>query len=244
MDGNGRWARAPRAAGRRRPPRGHARAAAHRRGGDRPRRQARSPSTRSRPRTGRARADEVDGADGDLRRDDRARAARPRRAGRPDALHRPPRPRARGAARADGGARGRDGRERRGSRSGSRSTTAAGPSSWRRRGGSSKRASPPTTSTRTRSRRTLYAPELPDPDLLIRTSGELRLSNFLLWQLAYAELVFVDTLWPDFGEAELRERARRVRAAGAGGSAADERAVRLAAARRASSALPVVLGLV
>src|SRR5688572_26837788 len=50
----------------------------------------------------------------------------------------------------------------------------------------------------------LYAPELPDPDLLIRTSGELRLSNFLLWQLAYAELVFVDTLWPDFGEAELR----------------------------------------
>jgi len=50
----------------------------------------------------------------------------------------------------------------------------------------------------------LYAPELPDPDLLIRTSGELRLSNFLLWQLAYAELVFVETLWPDFGEAELR----------------------------------------
>jgi len=50
----------------------------------------------------------------------------------------------------------------------------------------------------------LYAPEMPDPDLLIRTSGELRISNFLLWQLAYAELVFVDRLWPDFGEAELR----------------------------------------
>jgi undecaprenyl diphosphate synthase len=50
----------------------------------------------------------------------------------------------------------------------------------------------------------LYAPELPDPDLLIRTSGELRLSNFLLWQLAYAELVFVETLWPDFGPDELR----------------------------------------
>jgi undecaprenyl diphosphate synthase len=50
----------------------------------------------------------------------------------------------------------------------------------------------------------LYAPELPDPDLLIRTSGELRLSNFFLWQLAYAELVFVDTLWPDFGEDDLR----------------------------------------
>jgi len=61
----------------------------------------------------------------------------------------------------------------------------------------------------------LYAPELPDPDLLIRTSGEVRISNFLLWQLAYAELVFVDTLWPDFGEADLRaaldEYARRRR---------------------------------
>ncbi len=52
-------------------------------------------------------------------------------------------------------------------------------------------------------RANLYAPELPDPDLLIRTSGELRISNFLLWQLAYAELVFVETLWPDFGAADL-----------------------------------------
>lgn len=51
----------------------------------------------------------------------------------------------------------------------------------------------------------LNAPGLPDPDLLIRTSGELRVSNFLLWQLAYSELVFVDTLWPDFGAHELRE---------------------------------------
>ncbi|NUR76004.1 MAG: di-trans,poly-cis-decaprenylcistransferase [Thermoleophilia bacterium] len=50
----------------------------------------------------------------------------------------------------------------------------------------------------------LYAPELPDPDLLIRTSGELRISNFLLWQLAYTELVFVDKLWPDFDERDLR----------------------------------------
>ena len=50
----------------------------------------------------------------------------------------------------------------------------------------------------------LYAPEMPDPDLVIRTSGELRVSNFLLWQLAYAELVFVDRLWPDFGERDLR----------------------------------------
>ena len=54
-------------------------------------------------------------------------------------------------------------------------------------------------------RANLYAPELPDPDLLIRTSGELRISNFLLWQLAYSELVFVDTLWPDFGRNELEE---------------------------------------
>jgi undecaprenyl diphosphate synthase len=51
----------------------------------------------------------------------------------------------------------------------------------------------------------MYAPELPDPDLLIRTSGELRISNFMLWQLAYAELVFVDTLWPDFDERDLRQ---------------------------------------
>jgi undecaprenyl diphosphate synthase len=52
--------------------------------------------------------------------------------------------------------------------------------------------------------RHLYAPEMPDPDLVIRTSGELRVSNFLLWQSAYAEFVFTDTLWPDFGPDELR----------------------------------------
>ena len=52
--------------------------------------------------------------------------------------------------------------------------------------------------------RNLYEPEMPDPDLVIRTSGELRLSNFLLWQSAYAEYVFPDTLWPDFGPAEFR----------------------------------------
>ena len=45
---------------------------------------------------------------------------------------------------------------------------------------------------------------MPDPDLLIRTSGELRISNFMLWQLAYSELVFVDTLWPDYGPGHLR----------------------------------------
>jgi undecaprenyl diphosphate synthase len=52
--------------------------------------------------------------------------------------------------------------------------------------------------------RALYEPDLPDPDLLIRTAGDQRISNFLLWQLAYAELVFLDTTWPDFGEADLR----------------------------------------
>jgi len=50
----------------------------------------------------------------------------------------------------------------------------------------------------------LYEPELADPDLVIRTSGEQRLSNFLLWQSAYSELVFVDDLWPDFGPDQLR----------------------------------------
>ena len=46
----------------------------------------------------------------------------------------------------------------------------------------------------------LYTYDIPDPDLLIRTSGEMRLSNFLLWQLAYTELLFTDTLWPDFNK--------------------------------------------
>jgi undecaprenyl diphosphate synthase len=61
----------------------------------------------------------------------------------------------------------------------------------------------------------LYAPQMPDPDLVIRTSGEVRVSNFLLWQSAYAELEFVPTLWPDFGgddlAAALRAYAQRRR---------------------------------
>src|SRR5205814_6790577 len=52
--------------------------------------------------------------------------------------------------------------------------------------------------------RHLYAPQMPDPDLVIRTSGELRISNFLLWQSAYSEYVFTETLWPDFGPDEFR----------------------------------------
>jgi undecaprenyl diphosphate synthase len=65
----------------------------------------------------------------------------------------------------------------------------------------------------------LYAPEMTDPDLLIRTSGEERLSNYLLWQCAYSELVFSDTLWPDFSKddlaAALDEFAARERRFGA-----------------------------
>ena len=51
----------------------------------------------------------------------------------------------------------------------------------------------------------LYRPGIPDPDLVIRTSGEVRISNFLLWESAYAEFFFTDTLWPDFGEEDLEK---------------------------------------
>ena len=68
-------------------------------------------------------------------------------------------------------------------------------------------------------RRHLYAPDMHDPDLLIRTSGERRISNYLLWQLAYSEFVFRDELWPDFSreafEASLEEYAARGRRFGA-----------------------------
>jgi undecaprenyl diphosphate synthase len=68
-------------------------------------------------------------------------------------------------------------------------------------------------------RATLYAPDMHDPDLLIRTSGERRLSNYLLWQCAYSELVFRDELWPDFTreafEGSLREFEARQRRFGA-----------------------------
>ena len=65
----------------------------------------------------------------------------------------------------------------------------------------------------------LTTSDIPDPDLFIRTSGEKRLSNFLLWQSAYAELVFIDTLWPDFTKSDLEgaihEYRRRERRYGA-----------------------------
>jgi undecaprenyl diphosphate synthase len=73
-----------------------------------------------------------------------------------------------------------------------------------------------TGSTEEEFRRRLYAPEMHDPDLLIRTSGEQRISNYLLWQCAYAELVFRDELWPEFTReafeqslAEFEARKRR-----------------------------------
>jgi len=67
----------------------------------------------------------------------------------------------------------------------------------------------------------LYTRDIPDPDLLIRTSGERRISNFLLWQLAYTELVFIDKRWPDFNKedfriaiSEFQSRERRFGASG------------------------------
>jgi undecaprenyl diphosphate synthase len=61
-------------------------------------------------------------------------------------------------------------------------------------------------------RRHLYAPEMHDPDLLIRTSGEQRLSNYLLWQCAYSELVFREELWPDFDRAAFEDSLREFEA--------------------------------
>lgn len=57
-------------------------------------------------------------------------------------------------------------------------------------------------------RRHLYFPDMPDPDLVVRTSGEFRISNFLLWELAYSELVFTDVLWPDFRRENLAAAVR------------------------------------
>ena len=78
--------------------------------------------------------------------------------------------------------------------------------------------------------RYMYTSGLPDPDLLIRTSGEMRVSNFLLWQIAYAEILVIDTLWPDFNRARLLEalveyqkRERRYGGIGEGDSESDTR---------------------
>ncbi len=62
-----------------------------------------------------------------------------------------------------------------------------------------------TGTTEEEFRRHLYAPDMHDPDLVIRTSGELRISNYLLWQAAYSEFVFRDELWPDFSRQAFEE---------------------------------------
>lgn len=61
-------------------------------------------------------------------------------------------------------------------------------------------------------RRHLYTPDMPDPDLVVRTSGEYRISNFLLWELAYSELVFTDLYWPDFRREHLFDAVREYQA--------------------------------
>lgn len=62
--------------------------------------------------------------------------------------------------------------------------------------------------TEKRIREHLYAPDMPEPDVVVRTSGEYRISNFMLWELAYSELVFTDTLWPDFRREHLFDAVR------------------------------------
>ena len=64
---------------------------------------------------------------------------------------------------------------------------------------------PGSRSAKTISRRHLYTAHMPDPDLVVRTSGELRVSNFLLWQIAYSEIYVTDRLWPDFRGLHLLE---------------------------------------
>jgi undecaprenyl diphosphate synthase len=61
-------------------------------------------------------------------------------------------------------------------------------------------------------RQHLYDPEMPDPDVMVRTSGEHRISNYLLWELAYSELVFTETLWPDFRRQHLFDAVREYQA--------------------------------
>jgi undecaprenyl diphosphate synthase len=68
---------------------------------------------------------------------------------------------------------------------------------------------PPEKITEKRVRDHLYAPDMPEPDLVVRTSGEYRLSNFMLWELAYSELVFTDVLWPDFRREHLFDAIRQ-----------------------------------
>ena len=97
-----------------------------------------------------------------------------------------------------------------------RSTTAAGPSWSTPSRRIAEERIPPGKITEKTIAAHLYDPRLPDPELVVRTSGEIRTSNFLMWQSAYSELVFTDTLWPDFRRehlydciAEYQRRDRR-----------------------------------
>ena len=116
-----------------------------------------------------------------------------------------------GADRADGLGRGDDRRQR--------PDHALRRLQLRRQGGDRRCSAKLQGSSEEEFRDHLYAPEMHDPDLLIRTSGEQRVSNYLLWQCAYSELVFRDELWPDFGreafEQSLEEFAERRRRFGA-----------------------------
>jgi len=97
---------------------------------------------------------------------------------------------------------------------GSRQEIANARSGWRASRGRAKRD--PASMDADTLGRYLDAPDIPDPDLIIRTSGEQRLSNFLMWQAAYSELVFVPIHWPDFDKAALGGRDRRIRQRSAG----------------------------
>ena len=146
------------------------------------------------------------GPDGDVRRAHRRRDPRAERGGRADALHRPPRRRLATSSRSGWtGPRPRP-RATTASRCSSPSTTAAAPRSSTPRaafeGGDEEEF-----------RKGLYAPEMHDPDLLIRTSGEQRISNYLLWQCAYSEFVFRDELWPDFSREAFEDCAADLRGA-------------------------------
>ena len=146
-------------------------------------------------------ADEVGALMEHLRRDDRPGAARPREGRRAHAVRRPARSCSRLAPGEDARPRGATAGETR------LQLWIAFDYGGRAEIVEAARRLPraaETRSTRRRSRACLYSPEMPDPDLVIRTSGELRVSNFLLWQSAYAEFVFTDTLWPDFGPDEFR----------------------------------------
>ena len=203
MDGNGRWAAAGAAAAAR--PSGR-HAAVREVGGGLPARPASrcSRSSRSARRTGSGRPSEIDGADEAARGVHRARGATScARSG--SAVRDPRRARPPGAER----------RARRSS--GSMAQTAGGDAlalnlciSYSSRAEIARaarllaeevaagRLDAGRRSTRTRFAQRLYTAAWPDPDLLIRTSGEMRISNFLLWQLAYAELYVTPVLWPDF----------------------------------------------